>query len=362
VSTLRSPSIPAQLRLAIHRAASDPACWPEAVAQLTQWTGGDVGSLAARRLGPTPETVRVTSGIDPRHRRSYVAHARTSDPYPAKLITMPVGRAMLMREILGTDSLDRKTYAYRLLQSQNLKHLQCVLAHRTPHWILSFATARGTDRDFDRRSLARLEVAARHIADALDSGPGLDVVAEAIHPPLEMAQQMGLAKFFQIDHAGRILHGHGAAEQLSLSSPNVQIERHRFRALAAKDQTRLARSAARAARGEPSLLILGRGEKALPLGLARGPRRSPISAERCVSVVFAPREPRPTLVANARLKALPDALRSVAELLSEGLTDKEIAGRLGLPITTARTYVSRVLKRLEMSSRRELMGRTLGRA
>ena len=37
--------------------------------------------------------------------------------------------------------------------------------------------------------------------------------------------------------------------------------------------------------------------------------------------------------------------------------DKEIASELGLPLNTARTYVARVLKRLGVSSRRELMRR-----
>jgi DNA-binding NarL/FixJ family response regulator len=45
----------------------------------------------------------------------------------------------------------------------------------------------------------------------------------------------------------------------------------------------------------------------------------------------------------------------VAERLAEGLSDKEIAEALGIPVATARTYVARVLRRFGAKSRRELM-------
>ena len=43
--------------------------------------------------------------------------------------------------------------------------------------------------------------------------------------------------------------------------------------------------------------------------------------------------------------------------LELGLSDKEIADRLQLPLATARTYVARTLRRLGVNSRRELMVR-----
>jgi DNA-binding NarL/FixJ family response regulator len=60
---------------------------------------------------------------------------------------------------------------------------------------------------------------------------------------------------------------------------------------------------------------------------------------------------------RAAQEALPPALRRVSELLAVGASDKEIAAQLELPLTTARTYVFRVLRRLGVHSRRELMTR-----
>ena len=52
---------------------------------------------------------------------------------------------------------------------------------------------------------------------------------------------------------------------------------------------------------------------------------------------------------------LTPALVPVAHAMAEGLSDKEIAVRLGLSVRTARTYAQRVLARLGLSDRRQLM-------
>ncbi len=54
---------------------------------------------------------------------------------------------------------------------------------------------------------------------------------------------------------------------------------------------------------------------------------------------------------------LTPALVPVAEAMAEGLSDKEVADRLRLPLRTARTYAQRVLARLQISDRRELIRR-----
>ena len=53
--------------------------------------------------------------------------------------------------------------------------------------------------------------------------------------------------------------------------------------------------------------------------------------------------------------AVPRYLQPIVALLREGLADKEIAARLALPLTTARTYVQRALAACGVQSRRALM-------
>lgn len=58
---------------------------------------------------------------------------------------------------------------------------------------------------------------------------------------------------------------------------------------------------------------------------------------------------------DARIDELPPSLRRVAFGLRLGLSDKELAERLDMPLASVRTYTARVLNRLGLSSRRALM-------
>ncbi|MEU2874658.1 response regulator transcription factor [Streptomyces olivoreticuli] len=55
-----------------------------------------------------------------------------------------------------------------------------------------------------------------------------------------------------------------------------------------------------------------------------------------------------------KLQSLPLHDRRILLLLSRGLSNNEIAGELGITPTTAKTYVSRLLQRMEMNNRTQL--------
>ncbi len=57
------------------------------------------------------------------------------------------------------------------------------------------------------------------------------------------------------------------------------------------------------------------------------------------------------------LAGLPPSLTAVAELLVAGLSDKEITQRTELSLSTVRTYVARLYRRVGVHSRSELMAR-----
>jgi len=59
--------------------------------------------------------------------------------------------------------------------------------------------------------------------------------------------------------------------------------------------------------------------------------------------------------AAVSLVDLPPRLRQIAERLLDGLTDKEIASALDIPLATVRTYVSRIFRRLNVHNRAELV-------
>jgi DNA-binding NarL/FixJ family response regulator len=58
---------------------------------------------------------------------------------------------------------------------------------------------------------------------------------------------------------------------------------------------------------------------------------------------------------DSRLRTLTAAQRRVATGLRDGLTNQEIAARLGISVSTVNTHVQEILTRLGLSSRRDLL-------
>jgi len=89
--------------------------------------------------------------------------------------------------------------------------------------------------------------------------------------------------------------------------------------------------------------------------LAACPRIPVRTTHDAVDLVLLPHVKAPTAWAEAA--RLPAYLQQTAELLREGLADKEIALRTKSNLTTVRTYVQRVFERLRIQDRRALIRR-----
>jgi DNA-binding CsgD family transcriptional regulator len=61
-----------------------------------------------------------------------------------------------------------------------------------------------------------------------------------------------------------------------------------------------------------------------------------------------------------RAKAITGRQREILELLAAGLTDKQIAARLGISYRTVRSHIEALEEVLEVHSRAGLVGRWLG--
>jgi len=66
---------------------------------------------------------------------------------------------------------------------------------------------------------------------------------------------------------------------------------------------------------------------------------------------FLLRCPVKTLDATAPTRALPPRLAKIARLVIDGLTDKQIAARVGLTFSTVRTYVRQIYRRMGVHNR-----------
>jgi DNA-binding NarL/FixJ family response regulator len=81
------------------------------------------------------------------------------------------------------------------------------------------------------------------------------------------------------------------------------------------------------------------------------PILSPSVTAQLIATVTRPRDEAVQRSARARLARLTDRERAVAEAVSEGLTNAEIADRLHLGVATVKTHVGALFSKLEVTNR-----------
>lgn len=349
--------VPAPLLCAIYEASAAPALWPQVIERATAWVGGVAGCFQARRLGPQLESMLVSTGIEDHQHQAYLEHHFKNDPHLTHIAALPVLRSLLSCEVLRDAELLRTEYYNDFWRPQQLRDLQGVVLIRNRHWGVSLATFAGNDRVFDESTRARLDALAPHVERALSMGFYFDGMAAA-EPALHQAAQMRAVCVVRVDAALCILDDVGSPiddDRLRGGCAALVVAHNRLSTRSAAEQDRLRAAVTLAIEGVASTHVFGRGAGALSVAFAPGPRASPFSSERCASIVFARVADARTEQAAHTFEALPDSLRAVASSLARGLTDKEIALELGYSLTTTRTYVTRVMRRLQVNNRRELM-------
>ncbi len=86
-------------------------------------------------------------------------------------------------------------------------------------------------------------------------------------------------------------------------------------------------------------------------------RRHPVDPGGATTLAIAVARPAPAAPPAPAIAELPPWLRVVGELVEQGLSDKEIADRTGKSVTTIKTAVQRMFRRLGIHSRHELIRR-----
>jgi DNA-binding NarL/FixJ family response regulator len=81
------------------------------------------------------------------------------------------------------------------------------------------------------------------------------------------------------------------------------------------------------------------------------PILSPSVTAQLIATVTRPRDEAVQRSARARLARLTDRERAVAEAVSEGLTNAEIADRLHLGVATVKTHVGALFSKLDVTNR-----------
>lgn len=347
-----TPEIPAQLLSSIYEASTDPARWADVAHAVTRWVGGAIPSLQARRLGPNPQTFLITSGVPASFYQSYVNHYAMHDPHLVHVERLDVGRAHLSREVIPDAEYLASTFYNEWCRPMSVRDVQGAVLLRNRRWAVTFAV--GHDEvPLDHASLARLNAVVPHMTRALRLGFRFDEPS-ANHDCLQAMAQENLVGWLKLDRSLTVIDHDRWPDECSLTSLTHVISLHRgaLFAVNAEDHEHLQSLILRAIEGRTGTLTI-RGT-ARPLRLVAVPSSPafPFSNERCATLVYALPEQAPD---DPRVESLPPSLRKVADALRRGLSDKEIAHELGLTLSTARTYVARVMARLHVKDRRALI-------
>jgi hypothetical protein len=354
VSLIRTPSA-LEVVSRIYSAALDPGQWQSTVLALTAWIGGEIGCIQVRCLGPQPRVCLVHCGVDSSVEQAYQKYYHRIDPHLARVAQLPRGRTVLSREVVDDAEFFSSEFYNDFFRPQGICDLQGAMLIRNSSHVVTFATQSSLRERYDEQTRARMDAMVPHLTRALE----FVVRAEAF-----ASEQNALLALSEARHSG-LLRVNGELAILEASEQTLAWLSQPGGALAARDGRLLAGDAQDAER----LQLCVRSALAQVMArceLAGSTRESVVLAispaapsllfpEPSAFIVFAT-QPR-AASALCQLDALPPALRPVAESLQLGLSDKEIADRLQLPLATARTYVSRTLRRLSVRNRRELLVR-----
>ncbi|HKO95025.1 MAG TPA: LuxR C-terminal-related transcriptional regulator [Polyangiaceae bacterium] len=341
----------------IYSAALDVTAWPATVAALTEWIGGEIGCLQLRRFGPQPTVSIVASGCDRVFESAYLEHYHRLDPHLSRVGQLPQGRTVLSREVLSDEELFSSEFYNDFFRPQGVCDLQGAMLLRSPSRVVTFVTQSSLRERYDGETRARLDAIVPHLTRAVE----FVLRAEEVD-----ATQSALLAIGEVEHTGLLRVSASLAVVEARESTLAWLSR-RCGALSVIDGQLLARDAGDAeqlrscvssalAQATARCVLNADPAESVRLVASAAPP-SPLFPEPSVILFFSvqPRAGSRSCDAAVQLDALSPALRSVAEALALGWSDKEIADRLQLPLATARTYVSRTLRRLGATSRRELM-------
>jgi DNA-binding CsgD family transcriptional regulator len=348
------PNLPAELLGAIYEAAMEPSCWTAVVEQATTWVGGVAGSFQARSLGPEPKPWMISTGIDPALQAAYLTHYYKNDPHLSHIDRLAAHSTLLSSDIIDDSELRRTEYYDGFYLPQRFRDLQGVVLIKNENWMVSLAMF--AEQRFDGVTRAKLDALAPHFTRALklafrfDTPPALDHAVRA-------ASSCGALALVHVDASLALVDRDvedPARDWLRDVSMPVFVADGRLMTRLPSDTDKLARAVELALAGEGGAVTFGPPHAPLVLGFAPAAQRHPFGTERCVMVLFLTGPRAESLLANA-FGGLPATLQEVARRLARGASDKDIAHELGYSVATARTYTSRVLARLGLRDRRELI-------
>lgn len=339
---------PVELVAAIFDAASSEDLWHGAVSQMTEWLGGIAGGLQVRVFWPELAMNIITCGVDEGFGRAYDEHYFRDDPTWPHADRLLQGQTLVSREILPDDQLVRTEFFQDWARPQGFGDLLGGIILKDATRVVTYATFGPRRSRFDGDSRGRLDALLPHLTRAMKVSLELRALRTA-SGSFELAASTLRFASLRVDRRLNVLClGPGCEAMFDGERAPLRRRGRRVEPGEGLSHEVLLEAVEGALAGASSTIRLRHDGRSAKIVVAPSPEAPARAAE--LLVWSGP-------CRAASIHQLPPSLQRVAELLVEGLSDKEIASRMKMPIATARTYVARVLQRVGVRSRRELMRR-----
>jgi DNA-binding CsgD family transcriptional regulator/PAS domain-containing protein len=338
----------------IYDAALDPALWPDVLARLGEFVGGQAGGILSKDMVSKFSTPHYHFGVDPHHVRTYAETHSRFDPI-STLPSFDVGQVLSIPELVRFDEFRHERFYEEWMRPQGFADAANSVLEKSASGC-SFITIirseeRGTVDDEMRRQMA---LVVPHVRRAVAIGKAIDFKQAASATFADLLDGLS-AGLFLVGADGRIVHansaGHGmlgAGDCLrSISDRLVACDREVNKTLRETIAAAGGGDAGAGIKGIALSLTANNGLQyvAHVLPLTSGARRRAGVAYSAVAALFVRRATldtsSPPEVIGKTFKLTPTELRVLLAIVDVGGVP-EVATALGVADSTVKTHLGRL--------------------
>ncbi len=363
----------------IYDCALDPARWPDVLADINRRIGFLQATLTLQAMPSGTVLLSVASGIpDDWLMRSTAYGPEVIEGWggAARIGAIPVEEPALLSDMNPSlfDGSGRNAFYDEWYRPQGLLDTAAVVLTRDPHSLATISLTRHRNQGMiGLPEVEAVRLLAPHLRRAVTISQLLDVRAVAAATFESVIDRAG-TPILVTDGQLNLLHANGAAQALlEARDPLVQSGQRLATVMPAATQG-LALAVAQAAEDEAAI---GRRGLAIPLladdGTARALHVLPLRGgvlrpglvNRAVAAIFVSSSAPETAEAGAlvaQLFGLSAAEARVFDLIAQGLTPAEAAGRLGIGVSTVRTHLLHIFDKTGLRRQADLVRMAAGLA
>jgi DNA-binding CsgD family transcriptional regulator len=338
----------------IHDAALDRALWPDVLAKLAEFVGGEASALCAKGSVSTSVNANYYAGLDPERMQAHAETYGEFDPL-ASLPLFDVGQVVSLPDLVPYDEYCRGRFYQEWAQPQGWGDVASAVLDKSGQGCTFINVVRNEASGMvDGEMRRRMAMVAPHARRAVLIGQAIDWKADEAKTFADMLDRLS-AGLFLVDADGGIVHANAAGRKILGAGDVLRSIRGRLVAANRQADRTLREIFAAADKGGPGIGVKGvalsltapddecRVAHVLPL--TSGARRRAGMTSSVAAAVFVRRvtletaQP-PEVIAKA-FDLTPTELRVLLAIVDVGGVP-EVASALGIASSTVKTHLGRV--------------------